>query len=40
MVISPHIHGIDISAGVDVALILCIDLAIDDYIRQTHGGRV
>ena len=40
MVVSPHVHGIDISAGVDVALILCIDLAIDDYIRQSHGSRV
>ena len=40
MVVSPHIHGIDISAGVDVALILCIDLAIDDYVRQANAGRL
>ncbi len=40
MVVSPHIHGVDISAGVDVALILCIDLVIDDYVRQANAGRL
>jgi hypothetical protein len=40
MVVSPHTHGIDISAGVDVALILCIDLVVDDYVRQANAGRL